>query len=463
MIVERFFTPELAQVAYAVGDQAVGKVALIDPRRDVGQYVEWARKRNVSIVAILETHVHADFVSGAAELACATGARVYTSRLGRQAFEHVPVDDGWTLDIGAMRLTALHTPGHTPEHMSWLAEDTRYPDAVQVLFSGDALFVGDVGRPDLLGEGQTDALVRDLFNTVDTVFRNLPDDTMVYPGHTAGSSCGKNIGSDPHTTIGREKAMNYAFRPRTLAAFTDAVMRDMPDPPAYYPVLKKMNTIGARSLASLPGMRSMSPDALEDHVASGALLVDVRSPQQFAAGHIPGSVFVGVGPSFTTWMGWLAPYERDVALVADDETQAKRALTMLHRIGIDRVAGYHAGVRAWRESGRSIATLEITTPEELMEAQGQSTDPVILDVRNDSEFEIGHVDGAMHQFLGKIARGAMPELDRSEEIVLMCASGYRSTVAASLLKANGFENLRNMTGGMNAWQERKAGIRSIAS
>jgi len=207
----------------------------------------------------------------------------------------------------------------------------------------------------------------------------------------------------------------------------------------------------------------MSPDALEDHVASGALLVDVRSPQQFAAGHIPGSVFVGVGPSFTTWMGWLAPYERDVALVADDETQAKRALTMLHRIGIDRVAGYHAGVRAWRESGRSIATLEITTPEELMEAQGQSTDPVILDVRNDSEFEIGHVDGAMHQFLGKIARGAMPELDRSEEIVLMCASGYRSTVAASLLKANGFENLRNMTGGMNAWQERKAGIRSIAS
>jgi len=233
MIVERFFTPELAQVAYAVGDQAVGKVALIDPRRDVGQYVEWARKRNVSIVAILETHVHADFVSGAAELACATGARVYTSRLGRQAFEHVPVDDGWTLDIGAMRLTALHTPGHTPEHMSWLAEDTRYPDAVQVLFSGDALFVGDVGRPDLLGEGQTDALVRDLFNTVDTVFRNLPDDTMVYPGHTAGSSCGKNIGSDPHTTIGREKAMNYAFRPRTLAAFTDAVMRDMPDPPAY--------------------------------------------------------------------------------------------------------------------------------------------------------------------------------------------------------------------------------------
>lgn len=463
MFVERFFTPELAQVAYAAGDQAAGKVALIDPRRDVGEYVEWARKRQVTIVAILETHVHADFVSGANELATATGAQVYTSRLGRQAFEHVPVDDGWTLDIGTLRLTALHTPGHTPEHISWQAEDTRYPDAVRVLFSGDALFVGDVGRPDLLGKKQTEALVQELYTTVNTVFRNLPDDTMVYPGHTAGSSCGKNIGSDPHTTIGREKMMNYAFQPRTLEAFADAVMRDMPEPPAYYPVLKRMNRFGTTPLVSLPPMRAVSPGALEDHVASGAMVVDVRSAHQFEVGHIPGSVFVGVGSSFTTWMGWLAPYNRDVVLVADDTEQAKLARRMLQRIGIDRVDGYHVGVQAWQASGRALATLEVTSPERLMAESGYGTGPTVVDVRNDSEFEIGHIDGAMHQFLGEIAQGAVPELDRSQEIVLTCASGYRSTVAASLLKAKGFSNVRNLAGGMSAWQERQAGIRTIAS
>lgn len=463
MIIERFVTPELAQVAYAVGDETTKEIALIDPRRDVDEYVAWADRHGLRIVAILETHVHADFVSGVLELATATGAPVYTSRLGNQTFEHVPVDDSWTLDVGSVRLTALHTPGHTAEHLSWQATDSSDVDARPVLFSGDALFVGDVGRPDLLGAGQTDALVRDLYSTVTNGFMTLPDETIVYPGHTAGSSCGKNIGSAPHTTIANEKAMNYAFKPRSETEFARAVLSGMPQPPTYYPILKRVNAEGAPLLASLDDMNAVTVVELEDHIASGAMVVDVRSAGEFAEEHILGSIFVGVGPNFSTWMGWLAPYDRGVVLIANDAAQAGEALTMASRIGLDRVAGYCVGVEAWRESGRSLGTLGATDPDHVMTEQAREKEPTVIDVRNDSEFEIGHIDGAVHHFLGRMAQGEMPALPRDEEIVITCASGYRSTVAASLLLAHGYQHLRNLGGGMNAWNERKAGSRSVAS
>lgn len=463
MIVERFVTPELAQVAYAVGDQQARKVALIDPRRDIGEYVEWARSRGMHIVAILETHVHADFVSGATELATATGAPVYAGRLGRQDIEHVPVDDGRTLDIGSVRLTALHTPGHTPEHMSWVAENTSDPDAALVMFSGDALFVGDVGRPDLHGAGQTSALARDLYATVTHVFKRMPDDTIVYPGHMAGSSCGRAIGSAPHTTIGSERATNYAFKPGSEAEFVEAVTSAMPAPPTYYPLLKKVNRLGAHRLSSLNGLHALPVERVEDLLCAGAMVIDIRSQEEFAAGHIPGSVFVGVGPHFSSWMGWLAPYGRDIVLITSDTPRAREALTMLRRIGIDRVVGYHIGVRAWEESGRPLAPLPVTDPHEVMAEQANGKDPLVVDVRNDSEFDHGHIDGAMHHFLGSIAQGRMPELDRRREITVVCGSGYRSTVAASLMMSHGFERLRNLAGGMTAWNERKAEIRAVAS
>lgn len=460
MIVKRFFTPELAQVAYAVGD--AGKVAIIDPRRDVDIYTEWADVTDNEIVAVLETHVHADFVSGSLELASRTGAPIYASRLGEQEFDHVPVEDGMTLDIGTVQLTAIHTPGHTPEHIAWKAEDSSAPDAKPLLFSGDALFVGDVGRPDLLGQGRTQELVDSLYETVSSIFKTLPDDMIVYPDHTAGSSCGKNIGSEPYTTIGNEKAMNYAFKPDSREAFADAVMRDMPEPPAYYPVMKKVNKQGAVPLDTLGRMQRLTADQLQDQIASGAMVIDTRSQKEFAAGHIPGSVFVGVGSSFSTWMGWLAPYDRDLALIANDEEQAQEALTMLHRIGLDRVAGYHAGVESWRQSGRSLASLEVASAEEVMREQNSGEKPMVLDVRSESEYDSGHIDGAEHQFLGKIAQGDLPALDRSEEVTVVCGAGYRSTVAASLMMANGFKDVRNIAGGMEAWNEAKARSSSIA-
>lgn len=462
MIVDRFVTPELAQVAYAVGDLEVRKVAIIDPRRDVADYVEWANRHQLAIAAILETHVHADFVSGAPELARATGAPVYISRRGKQEFEHVPVDPGWTLDVGSVRLTAVHTPGHTPEHLSWLAEDANAPEAAPALFSGDALFVGEVGRPDLFGTNQTDALMHELYGTVMNVLSRLDDATIVYPGHTAGSSCGKNIGRAPYTTIGREKATNYAFQPWSESEFSRAVMYGMPQSPAYYPILKKLNRIGAPCLASYDSLQSLRVEQVEEYMASGALVLDVRSPEEFAAGHIPDSISVGVGPNFSTWMGWLAPYDRDVVLIAYDTHQAREALAMLRRIGIDRVVGYHVGVLSWGESGRLLMRLDVVTADEVMAEQEGGGEPLVLDVRSDGEYADDHIDGSKHQFLGKIARSEMPDLGRNCHITIVCGSGYRSTVAASLMMANGFRHLRNLSGGMNAWNERKAGIRPIA-
>ena len=462
MIIERFFTSELAQVAYAVGDRDAGEVAIIDPRRDIDEYIRWASVQNLRIVAVLETHVHADFVSGAPALAAETGAPVYGSRMGEQEFDHIPVDDGRVIEIGSVRVTAIHTPGHTPEHISWQAEDTREPDAAPVLFSGDALFAGDVGRPDLLGEEHTEELVDSLYDTVTNIFKAMPDDMIVYPGHTAGSSCGKNIGSSPYTRIGLEKAMNYAFKPKTRDAFADAVMGGMPDPPAYYPVLKKVNKVGATPLDQLDDIGPLSAEQLEDHVASGAMVVDARSRAAYAAGHVPGSVFVGTDGSFANWMGWFAPYDRDLVLITTDARQAEEVLTMLRRIGIDRVAGYFAGIERWGESGRELDTVEMVSVDELMHERG-SGEPVVLDVRSDDEYEDGHIDGAKHFFLPRIIRGELPEIDRDTEITIVCGTGYRSMIAAALLENAGYERVRDLDGGMEAWNEAVRSAGSLAS
>jgi hydroxyacylglutathione hydrolase len=452
MLVERFFTPELAQVAYAVGDAETREVAIIDPRRDIDAYVTWARERDLRIVAVLETHVHADFVSGAPALAAATGAPLYTSRLGQQDFDHIPVDDGFTLEIGTVRITAVHTPGHTPEHIAWQAVDTTTPEAAPVFFSGDSLFVGDVGRPDLLGKDQTDALVSQLYETVTTVFERLPAGTVVYPGHTAGSSCGKKIGDDPQTTIGREMRENYAFQTGSASEFRTTVMADMPTPPTYYPTLKRVNKAGAEPVEALPDGREMDADAVAAAQAAGSLVVDARDKATFSKGYIPGSVFAA-GNDMATWLGWIAPYDRDLVFVVDDRAMFEDARRMMRRIGLDRVAGYIVGVEGWAASGRALATLGEVSAATIHDRIATPGAPLVFDVRSDSEWEEGHIPEATHHFLGRITQGEMPELDTDAEIVIVCASGYRSTVAGSLMQDAGFRNLASLVGGMDAWNE----------
>ena len=457
MIVDRVYTPGLAQVAYLVADEAAGEAAVIDPRRDIGVYLDWAAERGLRIVAILETHVHADFVSGARDLAAATGADVYAGRIGQTAFPHVALDDGDEIRVGDLTLRAFWTPGHTPEHMSYLLLDPAQGPDPLALFSGDALFVGEIGRPDLLGAGELEALAEQLHATVSTRLSALPDAVTVYPGHTAGSPCGKKIGDAPTTTIGQERRTNYAFRPETVATaarFAETVMAGMPQPPAYYPTMKRVNKDGPTALAGLADGGPLAPAEVAALQAAGALVIDARSPEAFAAGHVPGSAFAELGPSFAIWAGWLTPYDRDVVLVVDDPAQYAAARTDLRRIGVDRVVGHLAGgVAAWRASGRPLATVGTMSVGDLAgELARPGNDLAVLDVRDRSEWEQGHLPGASHWFAGEIAQGRLPILPSGARVALICGSGYRSMVAASLLRAAGAPDVVGVLGGMNAWE-----------
>ena len=457
MIIDRVYTPGLAQVAYLVADEAAGEAAVIDPRRDIGAYTDWAAARGFRIVAILETHVHADFVSGAQELAAATGATVYAGRIGGTAYPHVALDDGDEIRVGGLTLRAFWTPGHTPEHMSYLLFDpARGPDPV-ALFSGDVLFVGEIGRPDLLGTGELESLAEQLHETVGFRLAALPDAVTVYPGHTAGSPCGKKIGDAPTTTIGQERLANYAFQPGVVASaarFAETVMAGMPQPPAYYPTMKRVNKLGPAPLADLPAGEPLSPTEVADRQAAGALVLDTRGPEAFAAGHVPGSVFAGLGPSFAIWAGWLTPYGRDVVLVTDGPEPYAAARADLWRIGVDRVVGYlDGGVAAWQAAGRPLATVATMAVGDLARELGRpDSDVAVLDVRDRSEWEQERAPGAAHWFAGEIAQGRLPVLPVGKRVALLCGSGYRSMVAASLLQAAGATDVVNVLGGIGAWE-----------
>jgi len=452
VIIDRIFTPGLAQVAYLVADEGAGQVAVIDPRRDVDAYLKWADERGFRIVAILETHVHADFVSGSLELAAATGAPVYTSRLGSQDFPHRALNTGDEIRVGAITLRAVWTPGHTPEHLSYLALDpgTGAPEA---LFTGDTLFVGEVGRPDLLGEGKTQYLVEQLYQTLGERLAPLDDAVTIYPGHTAGSSCGRQIGAAPQSTLGAERRTSYAFRAETKQQFGHVVLDDMPPPPTYYPVLKRVNKAGAALQATLPDGEPLVPAVVADRQEAGALVIDTRSPEAFGAGHIPGARFAGLGPSFTAWMGWLAPYDRDLVLVLEDDGQYIEARTDLRRIGLDQVAGYLAGgIDAWRAAGNPVNAIPQVTVRELaarLPANGAS--PLVLDVRRDDEWDSGHIAGAVHRFAGEIVQGAEPPFGPQSPAYVICGTGYRSSVVTGELQARGYTALTNVIGGMEAW------------
>lgn len=448
IVTDRVFTPGLAQVAYIVADTSTGEAAIIDPRRDVGEYVSWAEERGLRYIAIIETHVHADFVSGGKELAKATGATVYASRLGDVAYDHVPVDDGDVIHVGSVRLKALFTPGHTPEHMAFLLLPNPESDTPEALYSGDVLFVGDVGRPDLLGEEATKELSKQLHDTVVNRLKTLPDDVVVYPGHTAGSSCGKNIGDAPSTTIGQEKADNYAFQEDEQGAFVEQVLRDMPSPPTYYPQLKKVNTTGATLIENLPAPRAMTVAELRSAQQNGALLIDTRQYWDFGAKHIPGALFAGYGPNFHTWLGWVAPYDRDLVIV-NDGSPVDDIVTALRQIGLDRIVGHlQGGMEAWDGETETLPQVDVRTLAE-------TTDNYhVLDVRSADEWAAGHIEGAAHLPADEIARGEVPEAASGEKpIAVICGSGYRSSVSSSLLQASGVDNVVNVAGGMAAWNE----------
>ncbi|HLI52004.1 MAG TPA: rhodanese-like domain-containing protein [Thermomicrobiaceae bacterium] len=449
--VERFVTEGIALVSYVISDEGQRSALLIDPSRDVEQYLDYAAARGLTFAGVLETHVHADFASGSLEFAHRAGVPIYASRLGQLEFQHVPIDDGQRIRFGEAELEAFFTPGHTPEHMSYLLfEESRDPRPT-AMFSGDLLFVGEVGRPDLLGPKETEALTQQLYESLFQRLPGLPAGLIVYPGHGAGSSCGRSIGDAPYTTLGQERLTNYALQPRTFQEFRHVILDDMPPAPNYYPVMKWLNKIGPPLLESLRPGEALDVERFDEAISQGGVIIDTRTNVDFARAHIPGSISIGLGPNFAPWSGWLAPYEQSILLVLNDDEQYAGARDKLRLIGLDTVTGYlSGGLPAWESSGRETQSFEAIGVDEL-HSRLKTGDLQLVDVRSDDEWKVGHIKGAEHRFAGAFVKDADAYVSGDEPIALICGSGYRSSVVASLLNSRGRQDVINVIGGMEIW------------
>jgi hydroxyacylglutathione hydrolase len=444
----RFFDEGLAQVSYLIACDRTRHAAVIDPRRDIDEYVAVARDHDLSITHAIETHIHADFVSGARELN-ARGSVVVSGPGSALGFEHDETADGAALRIGDLELLLLHTPGHTPEHISVLLHE---PGAPRRLFTGDTLFVGAVGRPDLLGDAVTRRLAHELHDSLFRRLLALEDDVQICPGHGAGSLCGSGIGSDPHSTIGRERQFNPFLQHRSQDAFVAAVLADLPETPPYFARMKRTNKEGPAVLGLSAGVdtpRPITAAAAADAMTAGAWLVDVRAAMAYGRGHAPGAVSLGFGPKLGYWAGWIIPADARVLLMADDPARAAQARRQLLRVGIDSVDAYvQGGFEAWREAGLPVGCVAQLSAAELREQPGTIT---IVDVRTDREWRAGHIAGALHIPVAEIEAHASA-IPRRFPVATVCEGGYRSSLAASLLKRHGFASVLNVTGGMTAWR-----------
>ena len=462
MFFHQRFIPGLAIASYLVGDEKAKECAVIDPTRDVDEYVQIARKEGLRIAHVFETHVHADFVSGAPELKARCGGApvIHCSGMGGAAWtppyaDHV-VRDGDEVRMGSLRLRAIHTPGHTPEHVSWaLFDETRSKDHPWLLFTGDFLFVGDVGRPDLLGEAERERLARQLYESVFNRLAPLPDYTEVFPAHGAGSLCGKAIGSRRSSSIGFERRFNPSLQPLPEPQWTAALLKGMPPAPPYFKRMKQVNATGATVLADkTPGQKRIAARDLRDRLAArdDLIVLDTRPKESFAAAHVPGSVSIPLAPNLPSWAGWVLPYDKPIVLVSSNSIEASEAVTHLLRVGFDRVEGsLEDGIDGWEAQGFALGSIPTMSVHELAERLAQPHPPFVLDVRTDGEWSAGHVEGAKHVQLGSLPN-RLSDVPKDRRLALVCGSGYRSSIASSLLKRNGYDNLTNVMGGMGAWK-----------
>jgi glyoxylase-like metal-dependent hydrolase (beta-lactamase superfamily II)/rhodanese-related sulfurtransferase len=454
MYFKQFYLGCLAQASYMIGSE--GEAAVVDPRRDVDEYREEARAQGLTIRHIIETHLHADFVSGHRELAERTGAKIYFGAKAAAAFPHVAVKDGDEIRMGQVVLRFLETPGHTPESVSIVVTDLAHSPEPQAVLTGDTLFIGDVGRPDLLGAKiSPDALAGQLYDSLHEKLLKLPDSVAVYPAHGAGSLCGRNISSEKSSTIGQQRQFNYALRPMSRPEFIALVTADLPEAPEYFSRDARLNREGPGSLAALPAPAALSPDEVERRVADGALLLDARTAAEYGNGHVAGSLQIGLGGEFASWAGSLVPPDASIVLVLDDEAAIAEVQTRLARVGLENVVGYLAGgIRAWDASGRPLARTEQIGVDELAARIGEGRDLAVVDVRRPGEWQGGHIAQAVLLPLHELEARA-EALDREKPVVALCAGGYRSAIATSVLERLGFRKITNVVGGMAAWNAAK--------
>lgn len=455
MKIDRFEVPGLAQYSYLLSSD--GKAVVIDPMRDVDKYLTYAQQHDLNITHVLETHIHADFASGSTALAQSTGAEIWLSAhdVGEEyqySFSHHPFADGEYLEVGAMRIQALHTPGHTPEHLSFLVFDSaRNATQPQAIFSGDFLFVGSFGRPDLLGEHAKQRLAGALFHSMHDKIADLPSGLEIYPGHGAGSLCGSGMSEQAQSTLGYERASNPLFG-MDRQSFEQEVLDTVPPLPAYYPRMKKLNAQGAAILQELPGATAIYPHELEKIIAAESpILLDLRRPEAFGGAHIRGAINIGGGQNLSLWAGWLLDPEKQIVLISEsgEDTEARKSLI---RVGLDNIRGSLAGgMPAWIKAGLTLKHVPQISVRQLHEVRISGT---VLDVRSDTERKACHIAGAKHIMLGDL-KDNLQSLPSGQTIYTICGSGYRSSIAASLLSAHGFASLVNVQGGMEAWQRQK--------
>lgn len=461
MLLRYFYDEKLAHASYMVGCQRTGEAVVVDPMRNIEPYVELAKKEGMEIVGALETHIHADFVAGSRELADRFGTTLYISDEGDENWKyqnlegisHQLLKDGDQFKIGNLHFETMHTPGHTPESISFLLTDIGGgANKPMGIFTGDFVFVGDIGRPDLLEKaagiiGTADAGAKVMFKSIER-FKTLPDYLQVWPAHGAGSACGKALGAVPSTTVGYEKQFNWAMHFDNEADFVAALLEGQPEPPYYFAVMKSVNKVGIELIKNLPEVKLVeSYEQVKQLIADGNQVLDTRPAADYAKGFIAGTVNIPFNNSITNWAGWIVNYNEPLYLLAKPE-QMKELLIALRSIGIDNVLGY-ADVDQVIAQADTLETYEHVTPLEAKEMLA-SDDVALIDVRNLTEFNEGHIESAKHIMVGTL-KNRLGEVPTDKKVIVQCQAGARSAIAMSLLKAKGFDNVVNMTGGYSQW------------
>ncbi|MGZ3840020.1 MAG: MBL fold metallo-hydrolase [Flavisolibacter sp.] len=457
MYIQQLYTGCISEAAYYI--ESKGEAAVIDPLRDIDAYLKLARERKATIKYIFETHFHADFVSGHIDLARATGATIVYGPGTETKFDVHVARDGESFVLGDIRLEVLHTPGHTLESSCYLLRDEN--GAAHCVFTGDTLFVGDVGRPDLAQKG-AELTLRDLagmlYDSLQQKIIPLPDDVIVYPAHGPGSACGKNLGPETQSTIGSEKQTNYALQARDRESFIKAVTEGLTAPPQYFPINARINKEGYDSLDDIveQSLRALSLTEVKKALAADTLILDTRPAEQFVQGFIPGSVFIGLEGRFAEWAGSLLPFDKPMILVTE-KGKEKEAIIRLARVGFSKVEGYvEGGFEAWAAAGEERDMIISVEPDELAMDIPFDEKLVVLDVRKPTEFAEGHVKEALNIPLQELTDPVnLAALEEDQNVYVHCQGGYRSIVASSLLKRQGIHNLRNVTGGWNSIKEEK--------
>ncbi|HXF40551.1 MAG TPA: rhodanese-like domain-containing protein [Blastocatellia bacterium] len=451
MYFKQFYLGCLAHASYLIGSEE--EAAVVDPQRDVDQYTNEAQAMGFKIKYVIETHLHADFVSGHRELATKTGAEIVFGKKAGAMFPHLPASDGDEVKIGKVVLRVLETPGHTPESISILVIDSEVSDRPLKVLTGDAMFIGDVGRPDLVGsKGYTaDQMAGMLYESLHGKLLKLADEVEVFPAHGAGSLCGRNISKETSSTIGEQRRFNYALQPMPKDDFVRMMTTDLPEAPAYFPRDAEINRTGAAALNELPRPAELAPEEVAGLLQQGNIVLDVRPSAAYGNGHVPGAINIGLSGQFASWAGTLIPVGAPLVIVADDFQGVDEAVTRLARVGIESVKGFlSGGMYAWDQAGLESAATPQMPLDELRQRIEEKDGLQIVDVRGPGEYAAGHAPRAINITLSHLARD-LSKLDRTQPTAVICASGYRSSAGTGILAQNGFSQVFNVVGGTNGW------------